>query len=152
MPTEKDRRRRLVERLINQGGVASQEELRERLAQQGVEVAQATLSRDLRDLGVVKGPDGYTLPGRAAAGSPGAAREFDHAIATNVLSAGPATSLVVLRTRPAHAPTLAAAIDAAGHPGVVGTLAGDDAVFVALRDPSHSAAFLAAVRTLAGLE
>jgi transcriptional regulator of arginine metabolism len=60
--SEKDRRHQLIRAAVRKGGIASQEQLAEVLLASGVEATQATLSRDLRELGVMKGPGGYVLP------------------------------------------------------------------------------------------
>ncbi|MBL0921860.1 MAG: arginine repressor [Phycisphaerales bacterium] len=152
MAGPKVRRRRLIARFIQGGGVTSQEQLRELLIADGVEATQATLSRDLRDLGVVKGPDGYVLPEDLAPERKDSAKEFADALQAHLLDAEPATHFVVLHTAPGHAQALAVAIDGAAPNGVAATIAGDDAIFVALRGERASKAFLHAVRTAAGLE
>jgi transcriptional regulator of arginine metabolism len=142
--------------------VRSQEELAERLAQRGVRVTQATLSRDLEELGAVRlrAADGalvYALPGEA--GGPGsmpgglaeaaeasARRPPDPAqepssrlarFASELLVAAEASgNLVVLRTPAGAAQFLASALDHAAWPSILGTVAGDDTVLVIARDPS----------------
>ncbi len=138
--------------------VRSQEELAELLNQRGVRVTQATLSRDLEELGAVRlrGPDGaliYALPGEPGpgglggslgavlSGGPFAPSAADPAarltrIATELLvSAEASANLVVLRTPAGAAQLLASAIDHAGWPAVLGTVGGDDTVLVIARDP-----------------
>jgi len=122
------RRRRIVE-LVRSGPVQSQAALQERLAEEGCEVTQATLSRDLRDLGVVKAPDGYRLGGPAPALS-----DLERATRQWLLSATPAQNQVVLRTPPGCAQPLALALDGSGLEEIVGTLAGDDTVLVVTPD------------------
>lgn len=142
----------MIARLIQQGGVTSQEQLRELLVADGVDATQATLSRDLRDLGVVKGPDGYVLPEDLALERKDGAKEFADALQAHLLDAEPATHLVVLHTAPGHAQALAVAIDGVANPGVAATIAGDDAIFVALRSERAAKEFLRTVRSTAGLE
>jgi len=142
--------------------VRSQEELAERLAQRGVRVTQATLSRDLEELGAVRlrASDGalvYALPGEAGGpGSmPGGLAETAEAaarrapepsqepssrlarFASELLVAAEASgNLVVLRTPAGAAQFLASALDHAAWPSILGTVAGDDTVLVIARDPS----------------
>ena len=92
-------------------------------------MTQATLSRDLRDLGVVKAPDGYRLGGPAPALS-----DLERATRQWLLSATPAQNQVVLRTPPGCAQPLALALDGSGLEEIVGTLAGDDTVLVVTQD------------------
>jgi len=157
MPT-KVHRQRLVERLIAAGGVHSQEQLVDLLAEQGVDATQATISRDLHDLGVMKGPDGYALPAAATtivATPRRSAQALRQAIEAHLLDATPAGTLTVVRTAPGHAQALAAAIDAGhgeGLPEVIGTIAGDDCIFLAT--PSTEAAHEVArrLRSISGLD
>jgi transcriptional regulator of arginine metabolism len=143
--------------------VRSQEELADRLAQRGVKVTQATLSRDLEELGAVRlrAADGalvYALPGEA--GGPGSmpggvAEQADPAVSRRspepgqepssrlarfaselLVTAEASGNLVVLRTPAGAAQFLASAIDHAGWPSILGTVAGDDTVLVISRDPS----------------
>jgi len=98
-----------------------------------------TLSRDLRDLGVVKGPDGYELP--AAGAAPARAEESVWLAArTWLLGATPAQNLVVLRTPAGGAQPLGLAIDKAELAGVVGTIAGDDTVLAVCADAARAKA------------
>ena len=132
----KSDRHRLIQRLLREQTIDSQHELRDRLAQMGVEVTQATLSRDLRALGIVKAPSGWVLPAGVAAG-PGA-DGLEEAVRSHLLSAKPAASLVVVRTQPGHANALAIEFDRVPREGMVGTIAGDDTIFIAT--PSDDAA------------
>ncbi len=127
--------------------VRSQTELAEQLAAEGFAVTQATLSRDLVELGAVKvrGPHGglvYALPGEGGDRSPvaGVGREqFDARLARLceelLVTAEASANLVVLRTPPGGAQFLASAIDASAVPAVLGTIAGDDTVLLVTRDP-----------------
>jgi transcriptional regulator of arginine metabolism len=122
---------------VERGGVRSQEDLQRRLRRQGIVVAQPTLSRDLRALGLAKTAVGYVAAAPPAP-APAEAREglLDRAMSVFVLSVRAAGSLVVVRTPPAGAHPLARALDEALLPDVVGTIAGDDTVFVATPGPS----------------
>jgi transcriptional regulator of arginine metabolism len=121
-------RRREVARILRSGRVATQEELLAALARSGWKATQATLSRDLARLGArrVSRPEGsfYEL----GEGTPGDAAAAVAGLVASVTTNG---SVVVVRTVPGSAPAVARAIDLARLPGVLGTLAGDDTVFVA---------------------
>jgi len=151
--------------------VRSQEELAELLAQRGVRVTQATLSRDLEELGAVRlrGADGvliYALPGEPGpgglsglravlAGGPFAPSAADPSarlarIAAELLiSAEASANLVVLRTPAGAAQLLASAIDHADWSAVLGTVGGDDTVVVVARDPAGGADLAGALLRLA---
>jgi len=131
------RRRQAILAVVAEGGVRSQEDLQRRLRRRGILVAQPTLSRDLKALGLAKTPTGY-VAAPAPAFVPAEARQgtLDRAVAEYVLSVHAAASLVVVRTPPAGAHPLARALDEAALPDVVGTIAGDDTVFVATPGPS----------------
>jgi len=129
-------RRDEIARLVRGGPVASQEALQQALRRRGISVAQPTLSRDLRSLGLVKTPVGYVAPAAAvAAGSP-RGEPLDRVLRDSVLSVRPAGSLLVLRTPAAGAQPVARALDEAELPDVAGTIAGDDTVFVATPGPA----------------
>lgn len=130
------RRRSEILRLVRGGAVRSQEELRSLLRRRGFAVAQPTLSRDLRELGLHRTPTGYAVPSGPSASAPGARRAeaLDRALGQMALAVEAAGSLVVVRTPPAGAHPVARAIDEAELAGVAGTIAGDDTVFVATPD------------------
>jgi transcriptional regulator of arginine metabolism len=130
------RRRAEILRLLAGHPVRSQEELQELLRRRGFAVAQPTLSRDVRDLGLARTPTGYAAPPAPSPFVPGDRREeaLDQALAKDALSVQAAGTLVVIRTPAAGAHPVARALDEAGLPGVVGTIAGDDTVFVATPD------------------
>jgi transcriptional regulator of arginine metabolism len=142
LPLTKAARQSKVSDLILRGGVHSQSELADQLDAIGLSVTQATLSRDLAELGAfkVRGADGlvYALP--ASAPSNGAAASGAAAgpllvrrLAELLVSAEAAGSMVVLRTPPGGAHLLASGIDGAELPEVAGTLAGDDTVLLVCR-------------------
>lgn len=130
------RRRAEILRLVQGRPVRSQEELQHLLRRRGFAVAQPTLSRDVKDLGLARTPTGYAaLAGPSSfVPAPHRAEALDRALGQGVLAVQPAGTLVVLRTPPAGAHPVARALDEAALPGVVGTLAGDDTVFVATSD------------------
>jgi transcriptional regulator of arginine metabolism len=150
--TDRVRRQEWIARLIDKGGVESQEHLQNLLAERSVRVAQATLSRDLRELGVLKGPAGYALPnGANGSHGKGPERALGEALRAFLLRAERGGNLVVLGTGPGHAQALALAIDRAEVPGVIGTVAGDDTVFVASKSERAAKELVDTIKELAGL-
>src|SRR5262245_62100607 len=131
---QRDHRQRLIRELLRGERVQNQDELRRLLRHRGVRAEQATLPRDLHALGVVKGPDGYRLPESPVATSPARAELIQ--LVRHYLAAADATGpLVVLRTGPGRAQPLGLALDNARILDVLGTIAGDDTIFVAVRSP-----------------
>ena len=126
-----DDRREALKRIIRDGEVGRQAELVRLLKRAGYPVTQSSVSRDLRDLGVAKVGDRYVLAEDAAA--PVAALDAVAAFVQNAVPAGP--HLTVVRTTIGSAQSVALAIDRARWPEVVGTISGDDTIFVATADP-----------------
>ena len=131
-------RQGLLLEVVRSRAVRTQEELAAALAESGAEASQVTLSRDLRELGVVKTPEGYREP--ASVSAPAAEEELQRALRTFVVSVQPAGNLVVVKTNPGGAGAVALALDRSGRSEIVGTVAGDDTIFVAT--PSVAAARL----------
>jgi len=131
----KQRRLAAIRALVERDAIRSQEQLRQRLATRGFDVTQATLSRDIKALGLVKrAADGaYQTGGPDNAPASAALVTLTRALAEYLSSAEAVQQLVVLRTGPGQAPLLGLAIDRARLPGVVGTLAGDDTILVIAR-------------------
>lgn len=137
--------------LIKNRRVRNQEELRRLLARRGVRVTQATLSRDLRELRVVKAPhaDGqtyYALPSEAEEEIPALDRLLPHLL----VAIDGVQNLLVVRTQLGGAQTVAEAIDWEEWPEVVGTIAGDDTIFILLRTSKDRAAITRRLREVAG--
>ena len=129
-------RRARIAALIGANQLWSQQELSDLLRKrEGIVVTQATLSRDLTELGVVKGSTGYMLPGSTPA-LPAGDREamLATALRQHLISVTRGGTLVVLKTPSGHANSLAIELDRAGLPGTLGTIAGDDTIFVAAED------------------
>ncbi|MGI8658680.1 MAG: arginine repressor [Candidatus Limnocylindria bacterium] len=132
-------RRDQVRRHIAAGGVHTQAELVAALGAKGVDVTQATISRDLASLGVVRGFRGgrltYLLPDDMTTDAADAAESrLRRLLADLPLSIGESPPFVVLRTSPGGANAIASAIDLSEWADVVGTIAGDDTIFVACGD------------------
>ncbi|MBY0441451.1 MAG: arginine repressor [Mycobacteriaceae bacterium] len=136
--------------------VRSQSELATLLADEGVEVTQATLSRDLEELGAVKlrGADGgvgvYVVPedGSPVRGVTGGTGRLSRLLSELLVGSDASGNLAVLRTPPGGAHYLASAIDRAALPDVVGTIAGDDTIFVLAREPMTGAELALALEQL----
>ena len=126
------RRRDEILKLVREAPVRSQEELASLLQRRGYSVAQPTLSRDLKDLGLHKSASGYVVPEAAPSGAPGRMLERLHRVLGEfTVSIAPAASLVVVKTSAAGADPVARALDEWDDPNVSGTIAGEDTVFVA---------------------
>lgn len=140
-------RRDQVRRLIAAGGVHTQGELVAALASRGVDVTQATISRDLAGLGVVRGFRGgrltYLLPDDRTDGTGAAQARLRRLLADLPLEIAETAPLVVLRTSPGAANAIASSIDLSQWGDVVGTIAGDDTIFVACTDASAMRRFRA---------
>ncbi|HYE61275.1 MAG TPA: hypothetical protein VD997_04695 [Phycisphaerales bacterium] len=128
--TLKSKRQSRLRDLLAQSFLKSQEEIAAALHREGIEATQATLSRDLRELGVLKGPEGYMLPAPGSSREP-ARRELQRAVHTYMLSVKRAGNLVVIKCGTGQASPLAVEIDRSGLEGAVGSVAGDDTIFVA---------------------
>lgn len=149
--SERARRHQHIQHVLAAERVLSQQDLQRLLARRGIEVGQPTLSRDLRELGVVKTPHGYRLPGQLAASSTGTPDALAAALRSFVLAADRSGAMLVLRTGPGHAQPVALELDRSPPDGVLGTIAGDDTIFIAARSETHARRALDTIRTLAGL-
>ena len=128
-------RQQAILRLVRDRALATQAELAEALREEGHDVVQTTVSRDVHELGLVKvrAPSGrlvYAAPGADDADRKRAIGVAMRRYAIGVERAGP---LVVLVTPSGYASALAQAIDEGGHPGIAGTIAGDNTIFLAPR-------------------
>ena len=132
----KARRQSVILDVIQREPVRSQEQLRRSVRTAGFDVTQATLSRDIRELGLVKGgADGaYQAPAQAEPPQASATTMLQRALGEYLARVDRVQQMVLLRTGPGQAQILAVAIDGAGWPEVVGTVAGDDTILVIARD------------------
>lgn len=122
-------RQHLVREMISAAPVYTQEELRDGLAKRGIHVNQATLSRDLREIGVVKTANGYRLPTQDdTGGSP--LPSLNHLLKEFVIDVREAENQLVLKTTPGSAQPVAAGLDSSNWKEIVGTIAGDDTILV----------------------
>jgi transcriptional regulator of arginine metabolism len=167
LPVTKVARQARIAAILERAQVRSQEDLAERLAEGGLHVTQATLSRDLEELGAVRlrGSGGslvYALPGEPGgpgsrpggsmtAGAPddAAGSKLGRVAAELLTSAEASANLVVLRTPAGAAQYFASVIDHASWPSILGTVAGDDTVLVITREPNGGDAVAAALLKLA---
>lgn len=144
-----DRRKRHLKilELISTRAIRTQEELAEALGAEGWDVTQSSVSRDIAALRLVKVDGAYRRASRAAVADPDERR-----IAEGVLTLEPAgDALVVIHTPPGEANRVAVALDRLAWAEVVGTIAGDDTIFLAVKDSAAQRRVLAEIRKLAGV-
>ncbi len=148
--TKKRDRQSAVLDLLGRHQVASQEDLKRLLAEEGWKVTQATLSRDLRDLGVVRAFSGegarYLLPEMVADDSKPSLDNLLPQFFSRVDGVG---ELIVLHTLPGGAQPIAEAVDAQGWPEVIGTLGGENTILIVCRSGSAREALTRRLRELA---
>jgi transcriptional regulator of arginine metabolism len=149
----KTQRHAAILRIVRGETIGSQEQLRERLKAEGFNVTQATLSRDIRELGLAKvaAPDGASRYAAASEGTPGVRPHLEQLLPTMLASAEGVGPLLVLKTTTGGAQALALALDGAGWNEIIGTIAGDDAILVITRSERGRRAVQARVQELAGL-
>jgi transcriptional regulator of arginine metabolism len=152
------RRKDEILRIVRETTVHSQDEILAALKKRGFKITQPTLSRDIRDLGLAKTASGYIVPSDVTIApvvtfTPREVREtrLEHIARDSVLSVEAAMNLVVIKTPTAAAQPLASAIDSADIEDMLGTIGGDDTIFVAFRSPSAAANFARRVQQIAGL-
>ncbi len=153
--TRAGRQARIVA-ILSANSVRSQTELAAVLAAEGIEVTQATLSRDLEEMGAVKlrAADGgvgvYVVPedGSPVRGVSGGTERLSRMLGDLLTSSDASGNLAVLRTPPGAAQYLASAIDRAALPYVVGTIAGDDTIVVVAREPMTGAELATSIENL----
>ena len=122
MTTTKAERHSAILELVNRGSVHTQQDIAAALARRGMRITQATISRDIQELGLVRSGSGYRS-------SAALVREL-------VLSIEIVEPMAVIRTPPGTANLVARRIDESGLPGVAGTVAGDDTIIAVLRQPA----------------
>jgi transcriptional regulator of arginine metabolism len=147
MTSEKGRRQAAILKLLRRRAVGSQLELAAALVGEGFHATQASLSRDIRELGVVKVGGRYALapPPRAGRGpAPDGIPEVDALRAAVPVGA----NLLIIRTPPGGAPLAASYVDRARRPELAGSLAGDDTIFLAVRSRADQGRLLAWLRSL----
>ena len=149
----KQARQTRIRELLFEEAVDTHEKLAEVLEQQGIEVSQSTLSKDLRELGVVRVPQAaggfrYTLP------ESGATLRDRHILERELqdflVQAEQAANLVIVRTLSGHAQSVCEAIDRIGWEEVAGTIAGENTIFVAARSERDAAAVVKKISAVCG--
>ncbi|MCU4184765.1 arginine repressor [Acidiferrimicrobium sp. IK] len=155
MRLSKNQRQHRIGQILESEAVTSQAQLVELLAAAGVDATQATVSRDLEDLGAVKvrtggGESVYAVPelpkDRVAPGD-----HLRRVLGEWVVEVASSANLVVVRTPPGSAHVVASALDRAGLPGIIGTVAGDDTLLVIAESGPAGGRVGASLRELAGL-
>jgi transcriptional regulator of arginine metabolism len=151
----KPQRQHLIARILEEHAVTSQGQLVELLGTEGIAATQATVSRDLEELGAVKvrvpgGETVYAIPEHPTE-QIAPADHLRRVLGDWVVEAAHSGNLVVLRTPPGSAHVVASAIDRSRLPDVVGTVAGDDTIFVLVAEHIGGAALADRMRELAGL-
>jgi transcriptional regulator of arginine metabolism len=147
MISKKARQGRILE-IARKRQVGSQEELSSILRQEGVGVTQSTLSRDIRELGLVKVRGSYQSPGDLPSipSNDAVRRAFEQF----VIQTGVSGNIVMIKTSPGNAHSIGVVLDAAQWPEVMGTVAGDDTVFVLLRNGQLGKRVMERIREFTG--
>ena len=140
MGVQKRFRQGQILKLVAGHAVGSQDELRRKLGHLGMRVTQATLSRDMHELQLVKTADGYRQLSAAASDDASPLPALARALKDFLLDIRPAQNMLILKTPPGGAQPLAAAVDAERWREVAGTLAGDDTVLIVASSRSASRA------------
>ncbi|MGH8919276.1 MAG: arginine repressor [Acidimicrobiales bacterium] len=151
----KNQRQHRIEQLLEAQAVTSQAQLVELLAAAGVEATQATVSRDLEDMGAVKvraggGESIYAVP-ELPKDRPAPEEHLRRVLGDWVVDVAASGNIALLRTPPGSAHVVASALDRAALPEILGTVAGDDTLVVVAADPSGGAGLARRLQTLAGL-
>jgi transcriptional regulator of arginine metabolism len=140
-------RQKAILDLLEDGPVESQDALQHSLVRRGFEVGQATLSRDIHELKLVKGPEGYARIAESK-GSETFLPSVMHMAYQFIVEIRQAQNMLVIKTTVGSAQPVAAALDASHWPEVVGTLAGDDTVLVVAADKKKAGALARRIREL----
>ena len=143
----KAERHKAILELLQESPIASQEELQRALSKRGIKVGQATLSRDIHELELVKTGEGYALPPGGTA-SEAARPSASRLVREFVLDVRQAQNLVVVKTAVGSAQPVAAALDSESWPEVVGTIAGDDAILIVAENNKGASRLVLRVREL----
>ncbi len=148
----KSRRQGAILELIDREPLTSQEQVRKGLLGEGFEATQATISRDIKQLGLVKraGDGAYQRPGAEAQNPETVLNALERAAAEFIRRVDRVQQLVIVRTGAGQAQALANAIDRARLPEMVGTIAGDDTILVISRDARRAAALVRRLGELSG--
>ena len=137
----KQKRQAMILAIIEQYDIETQDELQEKLAEAGFKTTQATISRDIREINLTKvavagGRQKYTLGKQTNHES---IESYRKVLSAGILSMVPAENLIVIKTVSGMAMAVAAALDNVEINGLLGSIAGDDTIFVAVKDVNHTA-------------
>lgn len=154
MKMVKNERQELILRIIRENDISTQEELTNLIRKQGLEVTQATCSRDIKELGIIKvilpnNQSKYAVLDKTGDIAPG---RLLSVFSNSLLSCKNAMNIVVIRTLPGMAQAAASALDSMHLQYVVGTIAGDDTVFVATESVDEAKALSATILDMTGSE
>src|SRR5947207_14726568 len=149
----KARRQAVILELVDRDALHNQEQVRRRLRKAGFDATQATISRDIKELGLVKraGDGAYQRQGVEARSPETSLSALEHAAAEFLRRVDRVQQLVVVRTGAGQAQPLALAIDRAQLSETVGTIAGDDTILVITKDPRRAATLVKRLAEYAGL-
>jgi transcriptional regulator of arginine metabolism len=137
-----------IRAILSEAPVANQDELRRRLYKRGHRVTQATLSRDIHELGLVKTNDGYVLPEDEEHGADSWLPSVEKLIREFAYAVTAAQNLVVVRTSAGSAQPVAAAIDAEEWPELLGTIGGDDTILLVAENNKQAAKLVTRLKEL----
>jgi transcriptional regulator of arginine metabolism len=141
----KTRRQKKIQELITNEIISTQEELAQRLVEEGFQVTQATISRDIKELGLVKVPglgDEYRYAMQSEVHPVSYQERRKRMCREMVVSIDSSENIIVVRTIPGNAQALALLLDNAGWKEVIGTVAGDDTIFLLVKPKDEVAAIL----------
>lgn len=143
-------RQNVILEIISTQEIETQNQLMQALNERGISSTQATLSRDIKELRLVKELSGgryrYSVPSQTS--SPEHSERLRKIFREGVISCDTAMNLIILKTLPGLAQAASSAMDSMDIPALVGTVAGDDTVFLAMRDVKSAEAFCEEVRKL----
>lgn len=146
----KARRQSVILDVIRQQPIRSQEQLRRRIRASGFDVTQATLSRDIREMGLVKGGvnGAYQAPAVVQPNGSSAESMLQRALSGQLLRVDRVQQLVLLRTNLGHAQSVCAALDSARLPDIVGTLAGEDTILIIAPDARRAKSVVKTIESM----
>ena len=146
----RQKRQQAIIKLIQNEEISTQDELIEKLKDHGYETTQATISRDIKEIKLIKsvGPNGKSIYSLGKSENEPTYNKFEDIFASTVISADYAMNTCVIKTHVGMANAACAAIDAMNWQGLVGTLAGDDTIFVLCRDVDTTERFCESVRKM----
>jgi len=143
----KSLRQRAILNLLRQESVVNQDELQKALRKRGIKAGQPTLSRDIRELGLVKTANGYSISGGEGSAAP-SLPPVSRLIREFALEVRTAQNLLVIKTSVGSAQPVAAALDDQEWPEVVGTVGGDDTILIICPDNKDAARLAAKIEEM----